>query len=220
MPVKSLESLRQSLARADALLPLALVGIVSGVFSALVIIAFRLLAESSFLTFGVRTTTENFEALTWPWRIGLPVVGGLAIGVMMTSVSAGTREVGVVHVMERLAYHAGRLPWRNAVMQFAGATLAIVTGHSVGREGPAIHVGAIMSRRFAMAPWGENLAGIKRIFEGAPEWLVVAEDGRTAPAVNEAHVERVITGSSRRDAGNILGILTRAQIDAAVRYGG
>jgi H+/Cl- antiporter ClcA len=148
MPVKFLESLRHNLARADALLPLALVGIVSGAFSGLVIIAFRLLAESSFLTFGIRDTAEDFEALAWPWRIGLPVIGGLAVGIMMTTVSAGTRQVGVVHVMERLAYHAGRLPWRNAVLQFAGATIAIVTGHSVGREGPAIHVGAASASLF------------------------------------------------------------------------
>ena len=148
MPVKFLESLRQNLARADALLPLALVGIVSGAFSGLVIIAFRLLAESSFLTVGIRETAEDFEALAWPWRIGLPVVGGLAIGIMMASVSTATREVGVVHVMERLAYHAGRLPGRNAVLQFAGATVAIVTGHSVGREGPAIHVGAASASLF------------------------------------------------------------------------
>lgn len=130
------------------MLPLSLVGIVSGAFSGLVIIAFRLAAESSFLTFGIRDTVEDFEALAWPWRIGLPVVGGLAIGIMMTAVSVGTREFGVVHVMERLAYHAGRMPWRNAVMQFTGATLAIVTGHSVGREGPAIHVGAASASLF------------------------------------------------------------------------
>jgi H+/Cl- antiporter ClcA len=142
MPVRILESLRQNLARADALMPLALVGTVSGVFSGLVIIAFRLLGGSSFFTFGVRSTAENFEALTWPWRIGLPVLGGLAIGVLMMSVSAASRQVGVDHVMERLAYHAGRLPWRNAVLQFVGATIAIVSGHSVGREGPSIHVGA------------------------------------------------------------------------------
>jgi H+/Cl- antiporter ClcA len=142
MRVKFLESLRQNLARADALLPLALVGILSGAFSGLVVIAFRLLAESSFLTFGIRDSAEDFEALGWPWRIGLPVIGGLAVGILMTSVSAGTRRVGVDHVMERLAYHAGRLPWRNAVLQFVGATVAIVSGHSVGREGPSIHVGA------------------------------------------------------------------------------
>lgn len=142
MRVKILESLRQNLARADALLPLVLVGVVSGAFSGLVIIAFRLLAESSFLTFGIRDTAEDFEALSWPWRIGLPVIGGLGVGVLMMSASVGARQVGVVHVMERLAYHAGRLPWRNAVLQFVAATIAIVTGHSVGREGPSIHVGA------------------------------------------------------------------------------
>ena len=97
-------------------------------------VALRLLAESSFLTFGIRDTAEDFEALAWPWRIGLPVAGGLGLGILMTSVSPATRQVGVVHVMERLAFHAGRLPWRNAVLQFIGATIAIVSGHSVGRE--------------------------------------------------------------------------------------
>jgi H+/Cl- antiporter ClcA len=140
--VTTLEWLRHSLARADALLPLVLMGIVSGAFSGLAIIVFRLLGESSFLIFGMRGAAEDFESLTWPWRIGLPVMGGLAIGIMLTKVSAATRQVGVEHVMERLAYHAGRLPWRNAVLQFVGATIAIVSGHSVGREGPSIHVGA------------------------------------------------------------------------------
>lgn len=138
----SLESLRQNLARADALLPLVLMGILSGAFSGLAIIAFRLLGESSYLTFGMHGAAEDFESLTWPWRMGLPVIGGLAIGILLTNVSAATRQVGVEHVMERLAYHAGRLPWRNAVLQFIGATIAIVSGNSVGREGPSIHVGA------------------------------------------------------------------------------
>jgi H+/Cl- antiporter ClcA len=143
--------LRQNLAHTDALLPLVLVGLLSGVFSGLVIIALRLLAESSFLTFGMRDTAEDFEALAWPWRIGLPVAGGLAIGILMTNVSPATRQVGVVHVMERLAYHAGRLPWRNAVLQFVGATIAIVSGHSVGREGPSIHVGAASASLFGQS---------------------------------------------------------------------
>lgn len=142
MKLRNLESLRQNLARADALLPLVLVGILSGAFSGLAIIALRLLAESSFLTFGMKDTAEDFEALSWPWRIGLPVAGGLAIGILMANVSAASRQVGVEHVMERLAYHAGRLPWRNAVLQFVGATIAIISGQSVGREGPSIHVGA------------------------------------------------------------------------------
>ena len=44
--------------------------------------------------------------------------------------------------MTHLAQHAGWLPWRNAMLQFFGGAASIITGHSVGREGPVIHVGA------------------------------------------------------------------------------
>lgn len=140
--MRALEGLRHRLAEADALLPLALVGIASGVVAGLVIITVRAITESSWVTLGGMTSGDDFEALAWPYRLALPVLGGLAVGLVFMSVPTHTRQVGVVHVMERLAYHAGRLPWRNAVLQFVGATLAILSGHSVGREGPAIHVGA------------------------------------------------------------------------------
>ncbi len=131
-----------------------------------------------------------------------------------------------------------------------------------------IGVGAVMSRRFTMAPRRASLASVKRIFEGAPEWIVLADEGRMLATVNEDQLDRVIagldsddaresselmaehgqscvvvrtdatlrealdamdrndadvaviTGSSTRDSGNVHGILTRAQVDAAVRYGG
>lgn len=36
----------------------------------------------------------------------------------------------------------GPMPWPNAVLQFVGGSASIISGHSVGREGPVIHVGA------------------------------------------------------------------------------
>ncbi len=110
-----------------------------------VIIAFRWLIENAQLLLTPVTGPEAFEWLSWPYRLGLPIAGGLLIGVIFQRASLGSRQVGVVHVMERLAYHSGRMPWRNAVMQFFGAALSIMSGHSVGREGPVIHVGAASS---------------------------------------------------------------------------
>jgi len=52
------------------------------------------------------------------------------------------RKVGIVHVLERLRYHQGYLPGANLLAQFATASIALLSGHSVGREGPAIHLGA------------------------------------------------------------------------------
>ncbi|MGR9092050.1 MAG: chloride channel protein, partial [Gammaproteobacteria bacterium] len=85
---------------------------------------------------------EKFEALAAPVRFGLPVIGALIIGITLQCLHRGTRRVGVIHVMERLQYHEGHLPWRNVVVQFFGGALALITGQSVGREGPSIHLGA------------------------------------------------------------------------------
>ncbi|MDX1513852.1 MAG: chloride channel protein [Gammaproteobacteria bacterium] len=140
-----LNKLRERLAHAEALLPLTMVGLVSGLFTGGVIIAFRWLTETSQVTFTPLDDPESFEWLTWPYRLGLPLVGGLVIGLVFQFAAVGSRQVGVVHVMECLAYHSGRLPWRNAALQFFGGALSIFSGHSVGREGPVIHVGAASS---------------------------------------------------------------------------
>jgi CIC family chloride channel protein len=85
---------------------------------------------------------EAFETLQASERLVLPILGGLAIGLLFQAVVVGSRQVGVVHVMTQLARFSGHLPWRNAVLQFVGGALSIVCGHSVGREGPVIHLGA------------------------------------------------------------------------------
>lgn len=138
----TLDSLRLRLARAEALPQLATLGVICGLLTGLVIIAFRLLIEVSQSLFLPGADPENYEGLAMIWRFLLPFAGGLVLGLVFQFLPAESRNVGVVHVMERLSYHQGRLPWRNAIVQFLGGALSIVAGHSVGREGPAIHLGA------------------------------------------------------------------------------
>ena len=135
-----LEQLRTRLAHADALPLLAVLGLCVGLLSGGVIILFRLLidvVQSGFLPGG---DVENYEGLSVLWRFLLPTLGGLAIGIAFQL--AGGVQVGVVHVLERLAYFQGHLPLRNLLFQFFGAALSIISGHSVGREGPSVHLGA------------------------------------------------------------------------------
>jgi H+/Cl- antiporter ClcA len=47
--------------------------------------------------------------------------------------------------MERLTYHEGHHSVRGFLLQFVGAAIAIISGHSVGREGPHIFLGAASS---------------------------------------------------------------------------
>ncbi len=137
-----LARLRHDLAHADALVALSAIGVVAGLVVGVVIVAFRLVTEQTLVVAGLMDDAENFEALPWEWRLALPVGGGLLLGLMFRLAPIGARQVGPGHVMAQLASHAGRMPWRNAVMQFVGGAVSIVCGHSVGREGPVIHVGA------------------------------------------------------------------------------
>jgi CIC family chloride channel protein len=133
---------RQSLASARALPILSFLGLISGVLVGVIIVIFRLLIEmgqSSFLPDG---NIENYESLMWDERILIIFVGSLLLGLVFYLVSKVPLRVGVIHVMERLAYHEGYLPLKNAIMQFFGGAIAIILGHSVGREGPSIHLGA------------------------------------------------------------------------------
>lgn len=141
-----LENFRHRLASVDALPQLAMLGLLSGVLAGAVIIGFRLCIEYAQAGFLADGLTENYEALPAWLRFALPAAGGLIIGLLFhLAARTGNVQVGVIHVLERLSYHQGHLPLRNFVLQFIGATLSIVSGHSVGREGPSIHLGAASS---------------------------------------------------------------------------
>ncbi len=138
-----LDRLRQRLARAEALPQLSLLGILTGLLAGLVIILFRFAIEGVQEHLLPGGNSENFEALSGLWRFFLPLGGALLLGIIFHLISREHTQVGVVHVMERLTYHQGQLPWQNAVAQFIGAFFAIASGNSVGREGPSVHLGAV-----------------------------------------------------------------------------
>lgn len=122
---------------------LALLGLICGVFSGGVIIVFRLAIESNVL--GLLLPDNNpdgFESLSPLARFLLCSLGGLVVGLILHVLKARSRNVGVVHVIERLDYHQGNLPTRNALVQFFTGSIALITGQSVGREGPSVHLGA------------------------------------------------------------------------------
>lgn len=138
-----LERFRSRLASVDALPQLAILGLISGLIAGAVIVAFRLFIaeiQDDFLPGG---NAENYEALSATTRFILPVIGGVVIGILFQSLNnAGGVQVGIVHVLERLSYYQGHMPLRNFILQFVGGSISIISGHSVGREGPGVHLGA------------------------------------------------------------------------------
>lgn len=138
----NLEKLRLRLASVDALVLLSAMGALSGLLAATVIITFRRFIETTQQSMLPQAAGENYEMLAPVWHFVLPLASALLVGLLLQRLSAEHRRGGVVHVMERLAYHQGHLPWRNALAHFAAVAISISGGHSVGREGPGVHLGA------------------------------------------------------------------------------
>ncbi|MCP5312393.1 MAG: chloride channel protein [Chromatiaceae bacterium] len=137
-----LDETRIRLARPDALLPLAGLGLFTGLIAGGVIVLFRLFVEGTQDALLPGDGPENYEALPLAARIVFPVVAALLLAAMFRWFAAGIQVLGVARVMERMAYHQGRCTVRAFLLQFFGAALAIIGGHSVGREGPHIFLGA------------------------------------------------------------------------------
>ncbi len=137
-----IDSLRLRLSGYDALLLLSFVGLASGILAGFSNILFRLFTESGIVLWHPETDAGDFEGLPWELRLGMPIVGGILVGLFLQKLSKHRRSVGVGHVLERLAFHQGYLSWKNAAVQFFVGGLSLASGMSVGREGPGIHLGA------------------------------------------------------------------------------
>ena len=138
----ALEDLRLRTSRPDALLQLAVLGVIAGMMTGMVIVSFRFLIEAAQIFFLPYGDPENYEGLPVSLRILIPIAGAMLIAVIFKLCAKSDYTVGVSHVMERLSYHQGYLHIRGLIMQYIGAGIAIISGQSLGREGPAIHLGA------------------------------------------------------------------------------
>jgi CIC family chloride channel protein len=137
----SIRGFRRSLASFDAVRQFAILGILSGIVTGVVILAFRTLIEIPLAIF-LNNDFDNFEALPRAFYFIVPAVGAIFLAILLTLIKQEHRSVGPVHVLERLARHQGHLPWQNAVTQFCAGIIALASGQSGGREGPAVHLGA------------------------------------------------------------------------------
>ena len=142
MQSNMLEKIRQYFIFGDSAAKLYGLAIVTGLLASLIIIAFRLFIDYGQIWLFPTGEIEGFANLPWQWVLGLPIAGGLLIGLLLYGLKPEQRNTGVVHVIERLSSYEGRLPWQNALRQFFGAGIALISGHSIGREGPSVHLGA------------------------------------------------------------------------------
>lgn len=140
----TLQHFRERLAHLDALPQLALLGLISGIATGGVMVIFIIsLKGLTELFLGIEP--ENHEALDLTTRVLAPIIGCLLLALIFRLSKKRWRASGVGHVIERFTFNQGHMPWPNAIGQFFNAIIALGSGLSAGREGPAVHMGASIS---------------------------------------------------------------------------
>ncbi|MFK7994065.1 MAG: chloride channel protein [Granulosicoccus sp.] len=79
------------------------------------------------------------------WQVVLvPAIGGLILGIVMHFLP-GRRYHGIADVMEACAMNSARMPVRSGIGAAFAASVSLGVGAPLGREGPAVHIGASIS---------------------------------------------------------------------------
>ena len=133
-----------------SLLRISLLGALTGLMAGVLVTVFRFSIEWSQQWLLPTGRIGDYEALPGWLRFLFPVTGTLVLALVFERLPAGHRTVGIVHMLDYLRFRKQVLPFPNAVVQFICGMLAIVSGNSVDREGPGVHLGAATSSLLGM----------------------------------------------------------------------
>ena len=141
--MKKVTQLKKRLALPQTSWQLCLLAAIGGFASAMLVVLFIFAIEGIQLFF--LREKDDYNSLTALSRFLLPISGGIIILFIAWSTGYKYIRSGIPFVLHRLKIANGVMPLRNTINQFIGSTVALAAGFSVGREGPAVHLGAACS---------------------------------------------------------------------------
>lgn len=141
--MKTINQLKKRLALPQTSWQLCLLAAIGGFASAMLVVLFIFTIEGVQSFF--MSEKDDYNSLIPLSRFQLPIIG--AVVILFFAWLTGYKYIrsGIPFVLHRLKIANGVIPFRNTVNQFIGSAVALIAGFSVGREGPAVHLGAACS---------------------------------------------------------------------------
>ena len=124
------------------------VAVVVGIVTGYAVLAFRSmiwLIERQVYGADDRTLHSHAATLEWWHILIVPIIGGLIVGQIITRLAPSGRARGIDEVIQSAALNSGRVGKRQGLASALAALVTLSTGGSTGREGPAVHIGAVIA---------------------------------------------------------------------------
>jgi H+/Cl- antiporter ClcA len=139
----SIAAMRKHLALPKTSWQICLLAILGGCASALLVVLFTLTIEE--IQQFYLSKRQHYNSLNALSRFDLPIVGAIVILIIAWLTGYKYLRTGIPFVLHRLKVAHGVIPFKNTLNQFWGSAVALASGFSVGKEGPAVHLGAACS---------------------------------------------------------------------------
>jgi CIC family chloride channel protein len=97
--------------------------------------------------------------LAWYWVVAIPIAGGLAVGLILHRFTDDGRVRAVADVIEGAALAEGRVRRRAGLASALASFITLSTGGSSGREGPVVHLAAVLSTYVSRTIRADGITG-------------------------------------------------------------
>ncbi len=134
-----------------------------GIASGAVAVAFRLSIEwlqaTLYGTDDIAMLHTALAGLAWYWIVAIPIAGGLAVGLLLHRFTDDGRVRGVAEVIEAAALYDGQVQRQRGLVSGIASCITLSTGGSTGREGPVVHLAAVLSSYLARLIRADGITG-------------------------------------------------------------
>ncbi len=135
---------------------------------------------------------ETMRQLPW-WAVLLvPAAGGLAAGVVLKVGQRLAPGKSSTDYMEAIVIGSGHIPVRASLVKSAAALFSIGSGGSIGREGPLVHLAALMAS--TLGKWRKFSAPQQRLLVACGASAGIAS-AYNAPIAGSFFVAEIILGT-------------------------
>ncbi|WP_333712855.1 chloride channel protein [Yoonia sp.] len=121
------------------------IGIAAGAAAVLFRLGIYAIQTAAYGSDDVLTLHSFAASLPWYQILLIPICGGLIVGLILHRFTDDGRVRSVADVIEGAALAEGRVEIRRGLASAAASMITLSTGGSSGREGPVVHLAAVIS---------------------------------------------------------------------------